>query len=196
MTERLERQLAFIVEVDKLKSIFRRSRLINRSRYENDAEHTWHLMMMAMVLGEHANDKELDLFRVFRMLLIHDIVEIDAGDISAYDEKGQEDKFMREEEAAKRIFGLLPKDQAQECYALWREFEERATEESRFASAIDRLQPMVQNYHTEGLSWKENGVTSDKVFSRNRQIEEGSTVLWNYAEAMIKRCVDNGFLNK
>jgi putative hydrolases of HD superfamily len=195
-TERLERQLEFIVEVDKLKSVYRRSRLINRSRYENDAEHTWHLIMMAMVLSEHSNRKDLDLFRVFRMLLVHDIVEIDAGDTFAYDDAGHLDKFEREDEAAKRIFGLLPEDQAKECYALWREFEDRTTDEAQFAAAVDRLQPMLHNYHTEGSSWKENGVTSDKVLSRNKHVAEGSTTLWDYAEKMIRRAVERGYLEK
>jgi len=191
---RLEQQLAFILEVDKLKTILRRSRILDQSRYENDAEHTWHLMLMALMLKEHANVQSLDMMRVLKMLVIHDIVEIDAGDTFAYDEKGHEDKFEREEAAAKRIFGLLPEDQEAECYALWREFEDRETPESKYAAAIDRLQPMLLNYHTGGLSWQENGVTSDKVLKRNRTIEEGSEALWEYAKNLVRQAVDNGYL--
>lgn len=192
--ERLRRQLDFIIEVDKLKHVLRRSRLIGSSRYENDAEHTWHLAMMAVLLTEHASDRGLDLLKVVKMLLIHDIVEIDAGDTFAYDEKGYEDKLEREERAAQRIFGLLPEDQRAELLALWKEFEERETSEAKYAAALDRLQPLLLNYRNEGQSWKENRITSDKVLKRNQTIEEGSAELWSYAKALIASAVDKGYL--
>ena len=191
---RLEQQLAFILEADRLKTILRRSRILDQSRYENDAEHTWHLMLMAVMLKEHANAPNLDLMRVLKMLVIHDIVEIDAGDTFAYDEKGHEDKFEREEAAAKRIFGLLPSDQAGECYALWREFEDRETPESKYAAAIDRLQPMLLNFHSEGAAWQLHGVRSEQVYKRNAHIEEGSNALWLYAKKVIEEAVEKSYL--
>lgn len=186
--------MAFIMEADRLKGVLRRSYITDKSRRENDAEHTWHLMLMAVMLAEHANDKQLDLMKVLKMLVIHDVVEIDAGDTFAYDEKGHEDKFEREDAAARRIFGLLPVDQAQECYALWREFEERATPEAKYAAAIDRLQPMLLNFHTEGATWKENHITSKRVLHRNRMMEEGSRTLWEYAESLVTLAVERGYI--
>lgn len=191
--ERLARQIAFIAEIDKLKSILRQSYLMNRSRQENDAEHTWHLAMMALVLAEHANHP-VDLHRVIQMLLVHDLVEIDAGDTILYDDKGQKDKEERERRAADRIFGLLPEDQARELRTLWDEFEARETPESRFAAAIDRFQPMLHNYRTEGMTWQKHGITSDRVLARNRHIGEGSARLWDHAEAMIHDAVRKGYL--
>jgi putative hydrolase of HD superfamily len=196
INERLLQQIDFIIEIDKLKSIYRRSLIMDRSRYENDAEHTWHLMVMAVILLEHANDKEIDVLKVLKMLLIHDLVEIDAGDTFAYDVKGNEDKYERELAAAERIFGLLPEDQKEDAMKLWHEFEERVTSESRYAAALDRLQPLLHNYHTEGHAWKKYGVTSDKVFARNRHIAEGSEPLWSFAEQLIRSAVEKGYLEK
>jgi putative hydrolase of HD superfamily len=193
---RLQQQIQFIVEVDKLKLIFRKSRLMDRSRYENDAEHTWHLMMMAMILLEHANEEKINPLQVLKMLLIHDLVEIDAGDTFAYDEIGHLDKAEREEKAAKRIFGLLPDEQHEEMYRLWREFEDRTTPEAQFAAALDRLQPLIHNYYTEGESWQKYGITSAQVINRNKQIAEGSTTLWSYAEEIIRASVAKGYLKQ
>ncbi|PYI55947.1 DUF309 domain-containing protein [Paenibacillus flagellatus] len=195
VASRLERQIAFILEIDKLKHVFRKSRLIRSERFENDAEHTWHLAVMAVLLAEHANEPELDLLKVLKMLLIHDLVEIDAGDTFAYDEKGLEGKYEREKAAADRLFGLLPDDQRDEFQALWEEFEARATAEAAFAAAVDRLQPMLFNYENEGQSWKEHGITSDRVLARNRQIGEGSETLWRYAERMIVEAEKRGFFS-
>lgn len=192
---RLERQIAFIIEIDKLKHVFRKTRLIRNPRLENDAEHTWHLAVMAVLLIEHANDPNIDLMKVIRMLLIHDIVEIDAGDTFAYDNAGHADKFERERKAAERIFGMLPEDQAKEFHELWLEFEARQTMESKYAAAIDRLQPMLFNYENEGNTWKENGITSDRVLAYNRKIGEGSETLWDYAQSMIRKAVENGFFD-
>jgi len=192
--ERLLQQIQFIAEIDKLKSIYRKSLILNKSRHENDAEHTWHLAVMAVILLEHANETELDVLRVLKMLLVHDIVEIDAGDTFAYDDKGHEDKFERETAAASRIFGLLPAEQKDDCIALWLEFEQRETPEARYAAALDRLQPMLHNYYTEGASWQKHGITSEQVLKRNRSIEEGSQTLWAFAQQIVRESVDKGYL--
>ncbi|MFD0712733.1 HD domain-containing protein [Paenibacillus sp. GCM10027626] len=192
--ERLQQQIAFIMEIDKMKSIYRKSIITDRSRQENDAEHSWHLAMMAVVLLEHANAKSIDPLRVIKMVLVHDLVEIDAGDTFAYDDAGHEDKYDRELAAAERIFGILPEEQGCELMELWQEFEARATPESQFAAAIDRLAPMLLNYYTEGHSWKEYGITSDQVIARNRHIGNGSEALWQYAQTFIEDAVQKGFL--
>jgi putative hydrolase of HD superfamily len=192
--ERLKKQIEFIVEIDKLKSIYRRAVILDRSRHENDAEHSWHLAMMALILLEHANDKTIDLLRVLKMVLVHDLVEIDAGDTSAYDDKGQEEKYDREMAAANRLFGMLPEDQRNELFELWQEFEERKTSESQFAAALDRLSPLLLNYHTEGYTWKKHGITYDKVMSRNSHIGQGSENLWNFAQEFIRDAVEKGYL--
>lgn len=194
MPDLIEQQIAFIVEIDKLKHICRKTKPIGSDRYENDAEHTWHLAMMAVVLAGYANGPELDLLKTLKMLLIHDIVEIDAGDTFVYDEKGYEDKAEREEKAAVRLFGLLPAEQRDEFLALWREFEARETAESRFAAAIDRMQPMLLNAHNGGQSWNENNITADRVFARNRHVAEGSEALWSYMEKLLGEAVGKGYL--
>ncbi|WP_332457840.1 HD domain-containing protein [Tumebacillus avium] len=183
----------FLVEIDKLKSIYRRAVLMNRSRNENDAEHSWHLAVMAMVLLEHANES-VDVLRVLKMLLVHDIVEIDAGDVSAYDLAGQAGKQERELAAAKRIFGLLPEEQREELFELWVEFEERKSAEAQFAAALDRLAPLLHNYQTEGQTWKEHGITLDMVLARNSQIGQGSERLWAFAQEIIRESVEKGYL--
>jgi len=193
---RLAQQIRFIVEVDKLKEILRQTLLTQSRRQENDAEHTWHLCLMVMVLAEHANSPGLDTSRVMKMLLIHDIVEIDAGDTFAYDSARMADQHEREARAADRIFGLLPTDQAAEFRALWDEFEARQTPEAKFAAAVDRFQPMLQNCHTEGTAWRQHGITSDRVVARNAHIAEGSTAIWDYAAQMIADAVTAGHLAK
>lgn len=194
--EKLHQQLQFIVEIDKLKQVFRKARLMDKSRYENDAEHSWHQAMLAFILQEHANEK-VDITRVLKMLLIHDIVEIDAGDTFAYDTKGYEDKEEREMAAAERIFGLLPDEQYQEVYALWREFEERTTAEAKFANALDRFQPLLHNYHTEGFTWKTYGIRAEQVYQRNQHmLQEGSETLWKYAEQLIQESIEKEYLKK
>ena len=192
LNTRLEQQIAFILEVDKLKSVLRRSYLLNEDRHENSAEHSWHLSVMALILAEHA-DAEIDQLRVLKMLLVHDIVEIDSGDTYIYDQAGNDTKAAREQEAAARIFGLLPPDQSAELQALWQEFEARETPEAKFAAALDRLMPLLHNYHTEGRSWREHGITQEQVLRLNRHIEDGSEALWKYAEALIRRAAAAGF---
>jgi putative hydrolase of HD superfamily len=196
MEDRLFKQIEFIVEIDKLKNILRKTKLIDGSRYENDAEHTWHLAVMAVIFAEHANHKDINLLKVIKMLLIHDVVEIDAGDTFAYDTIGREDKREREEKAAHRIFGILPEDQRNECLELWNEFEDRLTAESQYAAALDRLQPMIFNYHNEGETWKKNGITSDRVLAFNQHIADGSEALWKYAQELIEKAVEKGYLKK
>ncbi|MEF3302945.1 HD domain-containing protein [Paenibacillus sp. GYB003] len=192
---RLDKQLGFILEIDKLKHVFRKSRLIRSERFENDAEHTLHLAIMAVVLFEYANEPDLDLPTVLKMILVHDLVEIDAGDTFAYDDKGLEGKYEREREAARRLFGMLPDDQRDEFIRLWEQFERRETKEAKFAAAIDRLQPMLFNYENEGQSWKEHGIASDRVLRRNASIGEGSAELWRYAEQMIRNAVSRGYFD-
>ena len=193
---RLAQQIRFIVEVDKLKEILRQTLLTQSRRQETDAEHSWHLCLMVLVLAEHANTPHLDVLRVLKMLLIHDIVEIDAGDTFAYAPAQQADQYARESRAAERIFGLLPADQAAEFRSLWEEFEARATPEAKFATALDRFQPMLQNCLTEGVAWRQNGVTSDRVFARGRSIAEGAPAVWEHAAALITAAVQAGHLPK
>ncbi|MFK7696294.1 HD domain-containing protein [Paenibacillus sp. HJGM_3] len=192
--ERFKQQLAFIVEIDKLKSVYRRAFLTDRSRNENDAEHSWHLATMALIFQEYANESAVDLLRVVKMLLVHDLVEIDAGDFSPYDTASRELKMSSEQEAARRIFGLLPEEQGRELLELWLEFEARTTPESKFAGALDRLAPLLQNYYTEGKTWKQHGIKLDMVLKRNAQIGEGSEGLWQFAQQLVRDAAAKGYL--
>ena len=191
---RLAKQVEFIVEIDKLKQVYRRTWLTDKSRRENDAEHSWHLGVMAVLLLEHAQQPRLDLLRVLKMVLIHDLVEIDAGDTFAYDDAGALDKAEREGAAADRVFALLPADQAAELRTLWEEFEARQTPEAKYAAALDRFQPMLHNYRTQGKAWQEHGITADQVIARNQHIAEGSPALWEYAREFVADAVAKGYL--
>jgi putative hydrolase of HD superfamily len=191
---RLEKQLQFILELDKLKTVLRRSYLTGGNRRENSAEHSWHIALMALLLSEHSN-KSVNLLHVIKMLLVHDIVEIDAGDTYCYDQKSNSSKTEREKKAAQRIFGLLPEDQEEEMWKLWEEFEKGQTADSQFAAALDRLMPMLHNYHTQGRSWKEHNISKDQVIGRNAPIQEGSQILWKYIETIINDAVEKGYLN-
>ncbi len=190
---RLAQQLAFILEVDRLKSVMRQSRLISDERYENSAEHSWHLALMVMILAEYANEP-VDVLRTIKMVLIHDIVEIDAGDTFAYDSEGALDKEEREQQAAARLFGLLPADQAAEVGALWEEFEASATAEARLANAVDRMMPLMHNYFTQGGSWQRHAITRPQVINRVGSIDDGSNELWRVAQELIDAAVDEGIL--
>jgi putative hydrolase of HD superfamily len=192
--ERLAQQIRFIIEVDRLKEIFRQTVLINSRRAENDAEHSWHLCLIVITLAEHANWPQLNVLRVLQMLILHDLVEIDAGDTFAYDTLAMAGQHDREAVAADRIFGLLPADQAREFRALWDEFETRQTPEAKFAAAVDRFQPMLLNCRTEGAAWRKHGITRDRVIARNSYIAEGSAALWDYAARMIEQTVAEGNL--
>jgi len=192
--DRLHRQIEFIVEVDKLKEVFRQTVLTQSRRAENDAEHSWHFALMVIVLAEHSNHQPLDVLRILKMVLIHDLVEIDAGDTFAYDTKHMADQHEREARAATRIFGLLPADQTREFRALWDEFEARQTPEARFAAACDRFHPMLLNCRTNGHAWQKHGVTQDRVLARNAHVAEGSRAIWEYAVRMIDEAVAQGDL--
>jgi|SRR5579859_1388669 len=192
--ETLERQIRFVLEADRLKTVARQSWITDGARQENSAEHSWHLALMALTLGGHA-PAGTDLGRVMAMLLVHDIVEIDAGDLFLYSDGAA---LARQEEAeraaADRIFALLPGPQAAEVRVLWDEFEERRTSEARFARALDRLQPMLLNMRTGGGTWVAHGVTLEQVLSKVALIEDGSASLGRYAREMIAAAVDQGFL--
>lgn len=192
--DRLGRQIAFMVAVDKLKEVFRQSRLINSRRQENDAEHSWHLCLTVILLAEHANSANLDVLRVLKMVILHDLVEIDAGDTFAYDESGMVDQHERECVAADRIFGLLPDDQAQAFRAIWDEFEAQETDEAKFALSCDRFQPMLLNLMTEGASWKQHGITHDRVVARNNCVANGSTAMWERMAQMLEEAVELGIV--
>jgi putative hydrolases of HD superfamily len=194
MEDRLMQQLQFILEADRLKGVQRRSYLADASRLENAAEHSWHLALMALVLGEHA-DEGISLLRVLQLVLVHDIVEIDAGDTYLYDEVGNNDKAEREERAAARIFGLLPPHQGEALYELWQEFEARETADARFANALDRLMPLLHNYHTGGRAWKEHGIRGDQVRQRLATMGDGSSGLWAYAQTIIEAAIAEGLLD-
>lgn len=180
MTDRIERQFRFSLEADKEKRIIRQTYLSNGSEKENDAEHAWHAALMAIILGEYANE-EIDLLKTVTMLLIHDIVEIDAGDTYAYDDKGKQTQREREEKAADRIFGLLPDDQRDRLRGLWEEFEAAQTPEAKFARTMDNIQPAMLNCSTDGRAWKEKGVRLSQILERNKITPEGSTKLWEYS---------------
>lgn len=190
---RLLRQLDFIVELDRLKQVFRRTWLIDRSRRENDAEHSWQMAAMALVLDEHAVPG-VTLPRVIAMLLVHDIVEIDAGDTFFYDTTAAADQEAREQRAADRLYGLLPADQGPAFRKLWDEFEARATPDARFAKALDRLQPLLHNYHTAGGTWAEAGIAAAEVLRRKQVIGDGSPALWTYAQGLVADGVARGYL--
>lgn len=190
--DRLTQQLAFLLEIDALKQIIRRTLIIGGSRQENTAEHSWHVAMMAMVLAEHAGEP-VDVLRVVKMLLIHDIVEIDAGDTYFFDTVATLDKSDREQLAATRLFGLLPPDQAAEFRSLWDEFEAKETAEARFATSLDRLMPLLHGYHTHGLSWQANGIQVEQVRTILDRIQPGSQTLWQYAETLINHAAAQGF---
>lgn len=192
-TDRLQSQLAFIMEADRLKQVLRRNYLIDGARRENTAEHSWHLTLAVWMLAEHANEP-IDVMHVIKMLLVHDIVEIDAGDTFAYDTAAHSDKDDREQRAADRIFGLLPADQRDELRALWDEFEALATPEARFARAVDIFMPMMHNSQSEGRGWRDNGVTSASVFKRQDYIRAASDELWQLARRLVTEAVEKGYL--
>lgn len=191
---RLEQQIQFILEIDRLKAVLRQT-LTTAGRLENSSEHSWHMAVMAILLHEHAN-QPLDLLRVLKMILVHDIVEVDAGDTYCYDEQAAIGKEEREQQAANRLFGLLPPDQSAELRTLWDEFESRQTPESRFANALDRLQPVLLNYHTDGQAWSSHAVTITQVLARNHPIDHGSAKLWQYARGLIEEALGKGWLKE
>ncbi len=195
-SKRFKSQIEFILEVDKLKQILRRTTLLDRSRQENSAEHSWHIALIVLVLSEYVEADNLNLLRVIKLLLTHDLVEIDAGDTYCYDESGIQDQKERETRAADRIFNILPEDQAKSFRGLWDEYEDRKTPESRFANALDRFQPLLHNYFTQGHSWRQHGIQKKQVLSRMQPVEEGASLLWDYVTSLIDDAVEKGFLKK
>lgn len=193
MQARLHDQIHFILEVDKLKNVLRRTYILNEPRRENSAEHSWQLALMAMLLAEHANEA-VDVTKVLKMVLVHDIVEVDAGDTFTYDEVGKLDKAEREERAADRLFGLLPEGQATEFRTLWDEFEARESPEARFANSLDRLMPLLHNAYGERSSWADHQVSKAQVMERCSPIGDGSQPLWEMARALIEGAFEDGKL--
>ncbi|MEO1163187.1 MAG: HD domain-containing protein [Chloroflexota bacterium] len=191
----LAQQIAFLREIDKLKTVIRQTHIADESRQENTAEHSWHIAMAALTLAEYA-DAPIDILRVIKMLLLHDIVEIDAGDTFAFDTAGYEDKFEREQAAAKRIFGLLPAAQAEEFETLWREFEAIETDDAKFANAIDRFLPFLHNDWSDGRSsWLHHAPTYEQVYKRNATgVGQISTELWAYVQKILAQAVEDGWL--
>lgn len=192
--QRIDKQFQFLREIDKEKEINRQTYLADASRKENDAEHAWHAAVMTILLSEYANE-EIDVLKTVRMILLHDVVEIDAGDTYAYDEMGKKTQREREERAAERIYGILPEDQKQRLLELWEEFEEAKTPEARFAHAMDNLQPLMLNDATDGKSWVEHGIELSQVLARNAHTADASTKLWEYAKQnWIDKNVEKGTL--
>jgi putative hydrolase of HD superfamily len=189
--QRLAQQLAFLLEVDRLKLVLRQSSIADGSRRENSAEHSWHLVLFALVLAEHA-DEPVDVTRVLKMLVLHDVVEVDAGDFHVYDDANRQAKADAEQAAADRLYGMLPEDQGAELRALWEEFEAKETADARFAAAVDRLQPVLLNVATDGEAWQRLGITGDRVRSVNQQIGRGSTLLWEHVQEVLDHAEAEG----
>ena len=193
MDERLKKQLDFALEIDKEKNILRQTHLSGHGRNENDAEHAWHMAIMAYLLREYSNEP-VDITRVMLMCLIHDVVEIDAGDTYAYDEEGKKTQKAREEAAKERIYSLLPEDQKEELAAIFDEFEESKTPESRFAHAMDNLQPLMLNNSNDGGDWRDHGVSAKQVYGRQSRTKEGSEKLYEVTDQIIKKHREKGNL--
>ena len=193
MDERLQKQLDFILEIDKEKNIFRQTHLSGHGRNENDAEHAWHIAIMAYLLQEYSNEK-IDVARVMLMCLIHDVVEIDAGDTYAYDAEGLKTQKAREEAAKERLYSMLPDDQKADLTAIFDEFEERKTPEAKFARALDNLQPLLLNNSNDGGDWRNHDVTAEKVYERQSRTREGSEKLFEVTDKILKENIAKGNL--
>ena len=191
--EKLKKQIEFMIELDKMKNLYRQTYVLHENRKENDAEHSWHIALMAFLLAEYAKP-ETDILRVMKMLIIHDVVEIDAGDTYCYDYDGYKTKADREEKASQRIFGILPDEQKNEFYRLWHEFEDGITNEAKFAGLLDRLQPIILNYSKNGISWQEHAVKAEQVKERTRNFSEVSGELSELINAIINDAKEKGYL--
>ena len=191
--KKLQKQIEFAIEIDKMKQILRRNLIADGSKREDDAAHSWHLAVMAMLLEEYSAEK-IDVNRVIKIALVHDLVEVYAGDTFAYDSKGYEDKEEREKEAATKLFGMLESEQGSQIRALWDEFEEGETAEAKYANAIDRIQPLLLNYLTDGHTWKMGGVSSAQVYKRMDIIRTATPELWTIVEGVIKNSIEKGIL--
>ena len=193
--KKLQQQMVFIAEVDKLKNIFRRTILTDSSRRENDAEHSWHLALMAIVLEEYAAEP-VNLGRVLAMVTVHDLIEIYAGDTFAFDAAANQDKAQREEAAAEKLFGMLDKEQGQELRQLWEEFDAMNTADSRFAASLDRIQPFMHNVLTEGHTWKLGTVTKEQVYRRMAPVKTGAPALWPWLESQVAAAIEKGWIKE
>ena len=193
MNDRLRKQLDFMLELDKMKNLYRQTYVLHEDRKENDAEHSWHIAVLASLLAEYSNEP-IDVAHVTKMVLLHDVVEIDAGDTYCYDTDGYKTKADREEKAAQRIFGLLPDDQRDEYYKLWREFEDSVTPDARFAAVLDRIQPLLLNYTKNGISWQEHGVHKEQVLARNVDYFSVSDELADAIKEVIEDAYAKGWL--
>lgn len=191
--EKIKKQIEFVLVIDEMKNVLRRNLVVDGSRRENDAEHSWHLAMLAMILEEYSSEK-VDIERVLKITLVHDLVEVYAGDTFAYDAKGNEDKLDREIEAANRLFGMLDPVQGAEIRALWDEFEAKETAESRYANAVDRLQPLLLNYMTNGHTWKLGDVHATQIYKRMDIIRTATPELWHIVEGIINTSIEAGIL--
>ena len=194
MNDRFEKQLAFLTEIDKMKTVLRQTLIADKSKRENDAEHSWHFAVMAMIFFEYAGSPETDMFRVLKMALVHDLIEIYAGDTFAYDVQANEGREEREALAADKLFALLPHDQGTEIKELWLEFEQAETPDAMYAAAIDRLQPFINNYLTDGHTWKLGNVTRSQVLSRMDNVRTGAPQLWPFVEEIISLSVKKGYI--
>ncbi len=195
MDNNLNKIIAFILETDKLKNIYRQTYVTGEDRTENDAEHSFHLALMTSMMAEYSNEP-IDVLKTMKMVLVHDVVEIDAGDTYCYDSEAAKTKESREIAAAERLFGLLPDEIGSEFRALWDEFERRDTPESKFAAVMDRVQPLLLNVATNGRAWKEHGIYIDQVRQRISPVKEGSVVLWEYLNNLIEDACEKGFLKR
>lgn len=194
MKEKLKKQLDFLIEIDKMKNILRQTLLMDKSRQENDAEHSWHFALMALTLFEYTNLQNVDINRVIKMALLHDLVEIYAGDTFAYDVKGNEGKEAREMESADRLFSMLPDEQAIEFRSLWEEFDRMETPDAMYASAIDRLEPFISNYMTDGYTWVLHKISVENVYKRMEPIRLVLPEVWEFVEAVIKDSCEKGYI--
>lgn len=195
LNNKLLKDMEFIVEVDRMKTILRQTSIIGVDQRENDAEHSWHISLMAVILQEYSNES-IDILKVIKMLLTHDLVEIYAGDTFCYDVKGNEDKKNRELIAAEKIYGMLDKEKGSELRLLWDEFEEMETPEALFAASMDRMQPMLSNYHNNGGTWEEFDVKKENIYKRIAPVEKTSDELWKYMQYVIEDSEKKGYINK
>ncbi len=193
ISDRLQKQLEFMIELDKMKNLYRQTYVLHEDRKENDAEHSWHLSLMAFMLAEYSSEP-VDVTHVMKMVILHDVVEIDAGDTYCYDTEGYKSKAEREEKSAQRIFGLLPDDQRQEFYGLWREFEDCQTPDAKFAALLDRLQPLLLNYSKSGISWREHDISQKQVTDRNLAYFDSAPELGDVIKQVIEDAVKKGWL--
>lgn len=195
-SEELSKCVGFLNEIEKLKIVYRQNSVIDKSRNENTAEHSWHVSLMAVILSGFSNEDGLDLLKVVKMLLVHDIVEIDAGDTFLYDEKSNLSKEANELAAAKRIFGMLPEPMGEDLFRLWEEFEARLSPEAKFAASLDSLQPLMNHLHTKNLKYKSHNVRTSQVMEKKKHISDGSRILWDYAQDVIRQSEEIGLYSK